>query len=87
MEPKGHFEFQEMAAQLKREAALLTGDRLLAAEARTEEAEARLCLTWHAIVDTVREPRRPPSGHTGEMPSRPADQRGGRPSRRERARE
>ncbi|WP_203973404.1 hypothetical protein [Planotetraspora silvatica] len=46
-----------MAAQLKREAALLTGDRLLAAEARTEEAEARLCLTWHAIVDTATEIR------------------------------
>ncbi|GAA4563620.1 hypothetical protein GCM10023193_33200 [Planotetraspora kaengkrachanensis] len=57
MESKGHFEFQEMAARLKREAALLTGDGLLAAEARTEEAEARLCLTWHAVAETAREMR------------------------------
>jgi hypothetical protein len=57
MESKGHFEFQEMAAQVKREAALLTGDTLLAAEARTEEAEARLCLIWHAIIDTAGEIR------------------------------
>ncbi|WP_203887673.1 hypothetical protein [Planotetraspora kaengkrachanensis] len=46
-----------MAARLKREAALLTGDGLLAAEARTEEAEARLCLTWHAVAETAREMR------------------------------
>ncbi|MCT9929165.1 hypothetical protein N5079_02905 [Planotetraspora sp. A-T 1434] len=57
MELRERFVFQEMAAQLKREAALLTGDRLLAAEARTEEAEARLCLTWYEIMDTTRELR------------------------------
>ncbi|WP_165900921.1 MULTISPECIES: hypothetical protein [Microbispora] len=46
-----------MAAQLKQEAALLTGDRLMAAEARTEEAEASLCLTWYEIMDTIRDIR------------------------------
>jgi hypothetical protein len=40
-------------AQVKQEAARLTGDRLMAAEARTEETEARLCLTWHDIMDTT----------------------------------
>ncbi|GII58956.1 hypothetical protein Pth03_73450 [Planotetraspora thailandica] len=57
MESREFFEFQEMAAQLKREAAGLTGDRLLAAEARTEEAEAKLCLIWHEIADMSREAR------------------------------
>ncbi|MEZ0074026.1 hypothetical protein [Planotetraspora sp. GP83] len=57
MELRERFVFQKMAAQLKREAALLTGDRLLAAEARTEEAEARLCLMWYEIMDTTRELR------------------------------
>ncbi|MBP2705277.1 hypothetical protein JOL79_15785 [Microbispora sp. RL4-1S] len=46
-----------MAAELKQEAAQLTGDRLMAAEARTEEAEARLCLTWYEITDATREMR------------------------------
>lgn len=54
MESRERFVFQRMAAQLKREAALLTGDRLMAAEARTEEAEADLCLTWYAVMDTTR---------------------------------
>ncbi|WP_433497513.1 hypothetical protein ACQP1K_21560 [Sphaerimonospora sp. CA-214678] len=53
MESREHFMFQKMAAELKREAAHLTGDRLLAAEAHTEEAEARLCLTWYDILDTA----------------------------------
>ncbi|GIH67576.1 MULTISPECIES: hypothetical protein [Microbispora] len=57
MESRERFVFQRMAAQLKREAALLTGDRLMAAEARGEEAEADLCLTWYAIMDTTREIR------------------------------
>ncbi|ETK33948.1 hypothetical protein [Microbispora sp. ATCC PTA-5024] len=57
MESRERFRFQKMAAQLKREAARLTGDRLMAAEARTEEAEARLCLTWHDILDTTWEIR------------------------------
>ncbi|MFC0862931.1 hypothetical protein ACFHYQ_11565 [Sphaerimonospora cavernae] len=53
MESREQFMFQKMAAGLKQEAARLTGDRLLAAEARTEEAEARLCLTWYDIVDAT----------------------------------
>ncbi|GGO19156.1 hypothetical protein ACGFIJ_17920 [Microbispora bryophytorum] len=57
MESRERFVFQRMAAQLKRETALLTGDRLMAAEARGEEAEADLCLTWYEIMDTVREIR------------------------------
>jgi hypothetical protein len=58
MEARERFDFQLLAAGVKREAAALTGDDLLAAEARTEEAEARLCLTWHAIRDTCQEMRR-----------------------------
>ncbi|GLV51725.1 hypothetical protein TBS_22930 [Thermobispora bispora] len=54
VETREHFAFQEAAARVKREAACLTGDRVLAAEARTERAEAELCLTWHAIIETVR---------------------------------
>ncbi|MEW9533008.1 hypothetical protein [Microbispora sp. NPDC049125] len=57
MESRERFVFQKMAAQLKQEAARLTGDRLMAAEARTEEAEARLCLTWYDIVDATGELR------------------------------
>lgn len=57
MESRERFVFQRMAAQLKQEAALLTGDRLMAAEARSEEAEAALCLTWYEIMDTIREIR------------------------------
>ncbi|WP_327044455.1 hypothetical protein OG320_22145 [Microbispora sp. NBC_01189] len=57
MESRGRFVFRKMAAQLKQEAAFLTGDRLMAAEARTEEAEASLCLTWYEIMDTIRDIR------------------------------
>jgi uncharacterized protein YjbJ (UPF0337 family) len=54
MESREEFMFQELAAQLKQETGRLTDDRLLEAEGRTEEAEARLCTTWHEIVMTVR---------------------------------
>jgi hypothetical protein len=53
MESRERFVFQQAVAQVKQEAARLTGDRLMAAEARTEETEARLCLTWHDIMDTT----------------------------------
>lgn len=54
MESPEEFRFQEMAAQLKEETGRLTDDRLLVAEGRTEQAEARLCQTWCEIVEVVR---------------------------------
>jgi hypothetical protein len=39
---------------VKQETARLTGDRLMEAEGRTEEAEARLCETYWEIITVVR---------------------------------
>lgn len=49
---------REMKARAKRRLAGRTGDRRLVAEARTEEAEAKLLKTQDEILDTVAEMRR-----------------------------
>lgn len=52
------FNLRELKARVKRRLAGRTGNRRLVAEARTEEAEARLLKTRDEILDTVAEMRR-----------------------------
>lgn len=49
---------REMKAKAKRRLGNRMGDRRLAAEARTEEAEAKLLKTQDEILDTVAEMRK-----------------------------
>ncbi|MDP9860869.1 MULTISPECIES: hypothetical protein [Streptosporangium] len=49
---------REMKARAKRKLGSRTGNRRLAAEGRTEEAEAKLLKTQDEILDTVAEMRR-----------------------------
>ncbi|WP_433253346.1 hypothetical protein ACQPYK_09795 [Streptosporangium sp. CA-135522] len=49
---------REMKARAKRRLGSRTGNRRLAAEGRTEEAEAKLLRTQDEILDTVAEMRR-----------------------------
>ncbi|MEU6739090.1 hypothetical protein [Streptosporangium sandarakinum] len=54
----GKLSLREMKARAKRKLGGRIGDRRLAAEGRTEEAEARLLRTQDEILDTVAEMRR-----------------------------
>ncbi|MFI6508204.1 hypothetical protein ACIBCT_11410 [Streptosporangium sp. NPDC050855] len=49
---------REMKAKAKRKLGSRTGNRRLVAEARTEEAEAKLLKTQDEILDTVAEMRK-----------------------------
>ncbi|GAA3115575.1 hypothetical protein GCM10010466_03300 [Planomonospora alba] len=52
------FGLRELKARAKRALGRSTGNRRLAAEGRTEEAEARLLRTREEILETVAEVRR-----------------------------